>query len=82
MKDLVGKKVLLKPKKSRDAFDIFLDGKTATVESIEQDFEDRIYVAVVLDEDEGRDLGFAKSVGHRFFFDLDEVEVLPTNSTN
>lgn len=76
MKNLVGKKVLLKPKKSRDAFDMFLDGKRGIVESIEQDFEDRIYVAVVLDIDEGKDLGFEKKVGHRFFFDVDEIEVL------
>ena len=82
MKDLIGRKVLLKPKSSRDAFDMFLNGKTGIVESVEQDFENRIYIAVVLEEDEGRDLGFAKSVGHRFFFDLDEIEILPANSPN
>lgn len=74
MKDLIGKKVILKPKMGRDAFDIFLSGKTATVESIEVDFEHRTYLSVVLDDDEGKDLGFEHKVGHRFFFDLDEVE--------
>lgn len=76
MNDLIGKKVVLKPKAGRDAFDMFLIGKTATVESIEVDFESRTYLAVILDDDEGKDLGFAHKIGHRFFFDLDEVEIL------
>jgi hypothetical protein len=76
MKDLVGKKVILKPKQGRDAFDMFLAEKTATVESIEVDFENRTYLGVVLDIDEGKDLGFEHKIGHRFFFDLDEVKVL------
>lgn len=76
MKDLIGKKVILKPKAGRDAFDLFLQDKIATIESIEVDFEDRKYLAVVLDDDEGKDLGFDHKIGHRFFFDLDEVEIL------
>lgn len=75
MKNLVGKKVVLKPKNGRDAFDIFLVGKTATVESIEVDVENRTYLSVVLEDDEGKDLGLEHKVGHRFFFDLDEVEI-------
>jgi hypothetical protein len=74
--DLVGQKVRLWPKKGRDAFDMFLEGKTGVVESVEIDHEDRTYLAVVLDEDEGRDLGIEKKVGHRFFFDVDEVQKL------
>ena len=76
MKELIGKKVRLKPKAGRDAFDLFLRERTATVESVEIDFEDRTYLAVVLDDDEGRDLGLEKQIGHRFFVDLDEVEIL------
>lgn len=76
MKNLIGKKVILKPKMERDAFDMFLSGKTATVESIEVDFENRTYLAVVLEEDEGKDLGFQQKTGHRFFFDIDEIEVI------
>ena len=75
MKDLIGKKVVLKPKKGRDAFDMFLLDKIATVESVEVDFENRTYLGVVLDVDEGKDLGFQQKIGHRFFFDVDEVEV-------
>lgn len=76
MNNLIGKKVILKPKAGRDAFDLFLQDKVATVESIEVDFENRTYLAVVLDDDEGKDLGFAHKIGHRFFFDLDEVKIL------
>lgn len=76
MKDLVGKKVILKPKKGRDAFDIFLQDKIGIVESVEEDFEGRIYAAVVLEDDEGKDLGFDKRTAHRFFFDLDELEII------
>jgi len=76
MKDLIGKKVILKPKKGRDAFDIFLKDKIGIVESVETDFEDRVYAAVVLEDDEGKDLGFDRKIAHRFFFDADEIEVL------
>lgn len=74
MKNLIGKKVILKPKEGRDVFDMFLVGKTATIESVEVDFEDRTYLAVVLDDDEGKDLGFEHKIGHRFFFEPDEIE--------
>ena len=76
MKDLVGKKVVLRPKNGRDAFDIFLKGKIGIVESVETDFEDRVYAAIVLEDDEGKDLGFDKKIAHRFFFELEEIEVL------
>ena len=36
-----------------DIFDLALEGKIATIESIEQDFEDRIYLAVIVDDDPG-----------------------------
>lgn len=76
MKDLVGKKVILKPKKNRDAFDIFLKDKIGIIESVEEDFENRLFAAVVLESDEGKDLGFDKKTAHRFFFELDEIEFL------
>lgn len=68
-----GAHVLLHPKKHQDIFDAVLAGKLATVESIQEDLEGRIYVVVTIDEDPGRDLGQEQLVGHRFFFDLDEV---------
>lgn len=70
----VGDRVTLRPKRRADIMDLVLDGKGATVASIEQDFEGRVHLAVTVDDDPGRDLGTEKMVGHRFFFLADEVE--------
>ena len=70
----VGDRVRLDPAGGADIFDLVLRGRTARVESIVQDFEDRIQVAVVLDEDPGADLGDLRMPGHRFFFGLAELE--------
>ncbi|MBV8828144.1 MAG: hypothetical protein JO108_02830, partial [Acidobacteriaceae bacterium] len=43
---------------------------------VEQDFENRIQFAVVLEDDPGRDLGEMRQAGHRFFFSVEEVEPL------
>ena len=72
----IGTKVRLQPKKSADAFDIFLENQVALIESIEEDFEGRKHFAVVLEADEGRDFGFDKFIGHRFFFAESELEIL------
>ena len=69
-----GSSVRIHPKNRADAFDMMLAGKTAVIEAIEQDAEGRIHLALVLDDDPGKDLGFARQPGHRFFYDLDEVE--------
>jgi hypothetical protein len=57
-----------------DILDMALAGKTATVETIEQDYDGRIYLAVTVDDDPGRDLGMLRQPGHRFFFQPEEVE--------
>jgi hypothetical protein len=69
-----GDRVRLRPHKSADIFDIALAGKLATVESVEQDYEGKVHVAVVLDDDPGRELGMMRQPGHRFFFGAEEVE--------
>jgi hypothetical protein len=69
-----GDRVRLCPLGRADIMDLALEGKIATIEAIEQDFEDRIYLAVTVDEDPGRDLGQRKQPGHRFFFGVEEVE--------
>ncbi len=69
-----GMHVRLRPRGKADAFDLALDGMTAEVISIEQDFEDRIYLSVVIDDDPGRDFGVAGKPGHRFYFQPEEVE--------
>ena len=69
-----GSRVLLWPSSGGDIMDIALKGKVAFVESIEQDYEDRVYIAVTLEDDPGRDLGVDRStLGHRFFFSPEEV---------
>ena len=69
-----GDHVRLRPRSGGDVFDLALAGRAATIESIEQDYEGKVYLAVVLDDDPGRDLGLLRQPGHRFFFAPDEVE--------
>ncbi|MFZ0201669.1 MAG: hydrogenase maturation protease [Candidatus Sulfotelmatobacter sp.] len=72
-----GSRVKLRPLAGGDVMDIALAGKTAVIESIEQDYEGKIHLCVVLDEDPGRDIGLMRQPGHRFFFTPEEVEPLP-----
>jgi hypothetical protein len=72
----VGDQVRLHPRCRADIFDIALSGMVATIESIERDFDDRVHVAVTIDDDPGKDLGVARMPGHRFFFGPDEIEPL------
>lgn len=69
-----GDRVRLRPNARGDIFDLALAGKIAAVESIEQDYEGKIHVCVVVDEDPGRDIGMMRQPGHRFFFTPDELE--------
>jgi hypothetical protein len=71
-----GSRVLLWPHPGGDIMDIALAGKAAFVEDIEQDYEDRVYIAVTLEDDPGRDLGGDRILGHRFFFSPEEIEPL------
>jgi hydrogenase maturation protease len=70
----VGDRVRLRPGKRADIFDMALAGKTAVIESIEQDYEGKFHVCVVADDDPGRDIGMMRQPGHRFFFFPEEVE--------
>ncbi len=71
-----GDRVRLRPRQGGDIMDIALAGKIAIIESLEQDYEGNIHLAVVLDDDPGKDLGLLRQPGHRFFFDPEEVEPL------
>jgi hypothetical protein len=71
-----GDRVRLRPKPGGDVFDVVLAGRIAIVESVEQDFDNRVHVAVVVEDDPGRDLGLTRQPGHRFFFSLDELEIV------
>jgi hydrogenase maturation protease len=71
-----GSRVRLRPRKGGDVMDIALAGQIATVECIEQDYEGKHHVCVVLDDDPGKDMGLLRQPGHRFFFDAEEIEPL------
>lgn len=68
-----GTRVRLQPRAGGDIFDLALAGKIAIIESIEQDYEGKVHLAVVLEDDPGRDLGMLRQPGHRFFFAPSEV---------
>jgi hypothetical protein len=76
-----GDQVRLWPKAGADIMDLALAGKVATIEAIETDYEGQTHLAVVLDDDPGRDLGMLRQPGHRFFFSIAEIEPmkLPDN---
>jgi hypothetical protein len=69
-----GDRVRLKPRAGGDVLDLALAGQTAMIEAIEEDYEGYAHLAVVLDDDPGRDLGMLRQPGHRFFFSVEEVE--------
>jgi hypothetical protein len=71
-----GDRVRLRPKPGGDVFDIVLANRVAIVESVEEDFDNRTHVAVVIEDDPGKDLGVMRQPGHRFFFSVDEVELI------
>jgi hydrogenase maturation protease len=71
-----GDRVRLCPRSGGDVMDIALAGQCATIEAIEQDYEGKLHVCVVIDDDPGRDLGMLRQPGHRFFFDPQEIEPL------
>jgi hydrogenase maturation protease len=75
-----GSRVRLRPRAGGDVFDAALAGCDAVVEKIEQDMEGQIQLAVVVEDDPGRDLGQRRQPGHRFFFAPEEVEPLSSSA--
>jgi hypothetical protein len=72
----LGDSVRICPHRETDILDIALKGKIATIAAIEQDLENRIYLAVTIDDDPGQDLGIEGQPGHRFFYRPEDVELL------
>jgi hypothetical protein len=72
----IGDRVRLRPRNGGDIMDLALAGKIGIIESIEQDYEDKVQVAIVMDDDPGKDLGLLRQPGHRFFFNVEEIEPL------
>ena len=77
----IGDRVRLRPRKGGDIMDVALAGKIAIVEGIEQDYESKAHVAVVIEDDPGRDLGLLRQPGHRFFFVPEEIEPVISGGT-
>ena len=73
-----GSSVRIAPKRRADAWDMFLDGKIATVQAIHQDFEDRVFVAVTVDDDPATE--YHQWYGRAFYFEPDEVEPLGSSA--
>jgi hydrogenase maturation protease len=69
-------RVRLRPRAGGDVLDLALAGRTARVEGIDEGMEGNLRLAVVVDDDPGRDLGERRQPGHRFFFAPEEVEPL------
>jgi len=68
-----GSKVVMRPGKRRaDAQDLFLAGRTATVEAVLHDVDDVVHVAVTPDDDPAADL--QRSHGRFLYFATDEIE--------
>lgn len=74
-----GDRVRLWPQKNADIMDLALKGKIAIVEAIERDYEDQLHLAVVIEDDPGREFGMLRQPGHRFFFSPEEVEPVALN---
>jgi hydrogenase maturation protease len=71
-----GSRVVLRPRPGADIFDQAIAGKVAVVERVDEDLEGSVQLAVVVEDDPGRDLGERRQPGHRFFFSPEEVEPL------
>jgi hypothetical protein len=66
-----GSRVRLAPRKRADSMDMFLAGRAATVAAVHRDLEDRVFIAVTIDEDPGADLHHA--YGRFFYFTPEEI---------
>jgi hypothetical protein len=71
-----GDRVRIRPNARADVMDFALAGQIAIIEAVEQDLEKRVHLALVLENDPGRDLGMLRQPGHRFFYGVDEIEPL------
>jgi hypothetical protein len=67
-----GTTLVLRPGTDRDPFDRMLDGRRATIERIYIDYDDRVHLAVTVDDDPGQDL--MRETGRYLFFFPHEVQ--------
>jgi hypothetical protein len=69
-----GARVRLAPKRQADSMDLFLDGRTAVVAAVHHDVDNRVYVAVTVEDDPAADI--QGRVGRYFYFYPDELELI------
>jgi hypothetical protein len=74
-----GSRVRLTPRRQADSMDLFLAGRTARVQAVHHDVEDRVYVAVTVEDDPAADLH--GRYGRHYFFYPDELEPLEGKET-
>ncbi len=67
-----GCKLTLRPGTDRDPYDRMLDGRRATLERIYVDYDDRVHLAVTVDDDPGQEL--MRETGRYLFFFAHEVQ--------
>jgi hypothetical protein len=70
-----GGRVVLRPEAHRHAQDHLLAGRSATIERILVDYDDRVHLCVTVDDDPGQQL--MRDIGRYLYFKPAEVEVVP-----
>lgn len=65
---------LMLGKRRSDTSDIFLNGRIATIEVIHTDYDNKIHLAVTMDDDPGQDL--QRDLGMYLYFSPEEVELI------
>lgn len=70
----VGDRIVVRPNRRADAQDVFVAGRTATVERIVTDVEGTTHLAVTVDDDPAQELH--RWYGRHLYFQPDEIEPL------
>ena len=71
----LGDRLVLRLAGRIDTYDRMLDGRTATLERIYIDYDDRVHLGVTIDDDPGQEL--MRETGRFHFFSAGEVELVP-----
>jgi hypothetical protein len=75
----LGDRLVLRLAGRIDTYDRMLDGRTATLERIYIDYDDRVHLGVTIDDDPGQEL--MRETGRFHFFSAGEVELVPRQRT-
>ena len=70
----LGDRLVLRLAGRIDTYDRMLDGRTATLERIYIDYDDKVHLGVTIDDDPGQEL--MRETGRFHFFFADEVELV------